>query len=64
MTAAKNAPTIIASARRSGAEGMTFIRLMAVMTPEKAPTLMKPAWPRLRSPRMPTVRFKDTAMTM
>ena len=32
--------------------------------PENAPTLMKPAWPRLSSPEMPTVRFSDTAMTM
>ena len=26
--------------------------------------LIKPAWPRLSSPRMPTVRFSDTAMDM
>ena len=32
--------------------------------PAKAPTLMNPAWPRLSSPEMPTVRFSDTAMTM
>ena len=31
--------------------------------PENAPTLMKPAWPRLSSPEMPTVRFSETAMT-
>ena len=25
---------------------------------------MKPAWPRLSSPEMPTVKFSETAMTM
>ena len=29
--------------------------------PLNAPTHMNPAWPRLSSPRIPTVRFKDTA---
>ena len=62
--AAKMAPTTMAMARRSPAEGMASCRLMAAMMPEKAPTLMKPAWPRLSSPRMPTVRFRDTAMDM
>ena len=62
--AAKMAPTTMAIARRRGAEGTTPCRLMAAMMPEKAPTLMKPAWPRLSSPRMPTVRFRDTAMDM
>ena len=33
-------------------------------TPENTPTLIKPACPRLNSPEMPTVRFRDTAMTM
>ena len=33
------------------------------MVPAKAPTLMNPAWPRLSSPEMPTVRFRETAMT-
>ena len=62
--AAKIAPTTMATARRTGAKGITFCRLMAVTMPEKAPTLMKPAWPRLSSPRMPTVRFRETAMDM
>ena len=48
----------------SSPEGMTVCRLIAATTPEKAPTLMKPACPRLNSPSMPTVRFSDTAMTM
>lgn len=26
-----------------------------------APTHMNPAWPRLSSPKMPTVRFRETA---
>ena len=30
--------------------------------PAKAPTHIKPACPRLSSPRIPTVRFRDTAM--
>ena len=34
-----------------GALGTAACRLMAAMMPEKAPTLMKPAWPRLSSPR-------------
>ena len=63
-TAATAAPTIMATARRRASEGMALCRLMAAMTPEKAPTLMKPAWPRLSSPRMPTVRFRETAMDM
>ena len=54
----------MATARRSGAEEMVFCRHMAAVMPEKAPTLMNPAWPRLSSPRMPTVRFSDTAMDM
>ena len=37
---------------------------VAMTMPENAPTLMKPAWPRLSSPEMPTVRFSETAMTM
>ena len=32
--------------------------------PVKAPMLMKPAWPRLSSPEMPTTRFRETAMTI
>ena len=31
--------------------------------PENAPTLMKPAWPRLSSPDTPTTRLSETAMT-
>ena len=61
---AKMAPTTMAMASRSPPEGITSIRLWEAMTPAKAPTLMKPAWPRLSSPRMPTVRFRDTAMDM
>ena len=62
--AAKKAPTTRARTIRARSLGMADWRLMAVMMPEKAPTLMKPAWPRLSSPRMPTVRFRDTAMQM
>ena len=39
--------------------------VMAAMTmPVKAPMPMKPAWPRLSSPEIPTTRFRDTARTM
>ena len=62
--AAKTAPTRMAITSRAGAEGMDAWRPWAAMTPEKAPTLIKPAWPRDSSPRMPTVRLRDTAMTM
>lgn len=34
----------------------------AATTPVNAPMLIKPAWPRLSSPRMPTVRLSDSAM--
>ena len=51
-------------ARRTGAFGIAPIRLCEATMPENAPTLIKPAWPRLSSPRIPTVRFSDTAMDM
>ena len=60
--AAKIAPTTMAMARRTGALGTAVSRLCETMTPLNAPTLIKPAWPRLSSPRMPTVRFSETAM--
>ncbi len=62
--AAKAAPTTMAAARRRASEGREFWRLMAAIIPEKAPTLIKPAWPRLSSPSTPTVRFRDTAITI
>ena len=62
--AAKIAPTTIEMARRTGAFGIAPIRLCEATMPENAPTLIKPAWPRLSSPRIPTVRFSDTAMDM
>ena len=60
---AKTAPMIMAMARRTPAEGMVSIKLWEAITPAKAPTLIKPAWPRLSSPSTPTVRFSETAMT-
>ena len=36
---------------------------IAAVTPVKAPTLIKPAWPRDSSPKIPTVRFSEMAMT-
>ena len=32
--------------------------------PVKAPTLMKPAWPRDSSPEMPMTRFREIAITI
>ena len=61
-TAARAAPTTREMTIRSSSLGTEAWRLMETMIPEKAPTLIKPAWPRLSSPRMPTVRFRDTAM--
>ena len=63
-TAAITAPTTMASASRATSPAPVKPRLMEAMMPEKAPTLMKPAWPRDSSPRIPTVRFRDTAMQM
>ena len=63
---ANTPPTTMASSRRTTSFSMAkalSIQVAATM-PENAPTLIKPAWPRLSSPEMPTVRFKDTAMTM
>ena len=57
--AAKKAPTTRATIIRTRSFGTADCRLMAAMMPEKAPTLMKPAWPRDSSPRMPTVRFRE-----
>ena len=48
---------------RSGPLDTVFCSAAAAMTAVNAPTLINPAWPRLNSPMMPTVRFKDTAMT-
>ena len=62
VMAAKMVPTTRASTTRASSLGTVADRLMEVMMPEKAPTLIKPAWPRLSSPRMPTVRFRLTAM--
>ena len=56
-------PTTRASTTRTSSLDTEADRLMEVMMPEKAPTLIKPAWPRDSSPRMPTVRFRDTDMT-
>ena len=57
-------PTSMDRARRRGAKGITLCRAMEVTMPEKAPRLIKPAWPRDSSPRMPTVRFRATAITI
>ena len=39
-----------------------FVVHLEKRAPEKAPTHINPACPRLSSPRIPTVRFKETAM--
>ena len=58
-------PVRIASSRQSVsfATPMPLLSHMAITMPENAPTLIKPAWPRLSSPEMPTVRLRETAMT-
>ena len=61
--AANPAPTTMPISRRSGAEATMPLSAMAAVTPVNAPTLIKPAWPRLSSPSTPTVRFRLTAMT-
>ena len=38
--------------------------IKAAQVPEKAPTLINPACPRLSSPRIPTVRFREIAITI
>ena len=63
-TAAIRPPTIMARISRSVGLGTPPARQAAATTPVKAPTLMKPAWPRHNSPEMPTTRFRETAMTM
>ena len=39
------------------------VTAVAAIIPENAPRLINPAWPRLNSPKMPTVRFRLTAIT-
>ncbi len=53
-----------ATSRTAGEPTPPLSRLTAAATPEKAPTLIKPAWPRLSSPEMPTTRFRLRAMTI
>ena len=57
-------PTAIDRASRRGAAGTMPWSRMEVTMPENTPRLIKPAWPRDSSPKMPTVRFRDTAITM
>ena len=63
---ANTPPKIMESSRRT----ISFSRENAptnhaeAITPLNAPTLIKPAWPRLSSPDTPTTRFSDTAITM
>ena len=42
---------------------MASARQVVVTMPANAPTDMKPAWPSDSSPRMPTVRLSEIAMT-
>ena len=53
----------MATARRSGASGIASARQVVVTMPANAPTDIKPAWPSDSSPRMPTVRLSEMAMT-
>ena len=38
------------------------LSMVTATMPVKAPTLMKPAWPRDSSPEIPTTRLRETAM--
>ena len=60
-TAAVSAPIKIARIKRTRETVMTSCMHLEKNALAKAPTHMKPACPRLSSPKMPTVRFKDTA---
>ncbi len=60
-SAAAAVPASSASVRVSQ-PGRTSLQHTERNAPVKAPTLIKPAWPRLSSPKMPTVRFSETAM--
>ena len=60
-TPATAAPTSRAKKKRTPTLGITFSMHFVKNAPENAPTHMKPAWPRLNSPRIPTVRFRETA---
>ena len=64
MTPASTPPKTMARIRRRVALSTVPFSKVASTTPEKAPMPMKPAWPRLSSPQMPTSRFKETASTM
>ena len=44
--------------------GIAAAREVETTMPVKAPTDIKPACPKESSPKMPTVRFKEIAMTM
>ena len=59
-------PVIIAASRTTVllSSPMPLLSHMDMTIPENAPTLMKPACPRLSSPEMPTVRLREIAMTM
>ena len=60
-TPATAAPMIRARKKRIPTDGIAFSMHLVKNAPVNAPTHMKPAWPRLNSPRIPTVKFKDTA---
>ena len=62
--AAATAARIMATVRRRTGDGTASARKVVATMPVKAPTDMKPAWPRDSSPRIPTVRFRETAMTI
>ena len=61
--AAQMPPITIETASCTGSGAPVPDRQVAATMPENAPTDMKPAWPSDSSPRMPTVRLSDTAMT-
>ena len=47
--------------KRTPTLGIALSATFVKNAPEKAPTHIKPACPRLSSPKIPTVKFKETA---
>ena len=60
----KIAPITMESPRRRPVFVTDSVIMIAAQVPVKAPMLIKPACPRLSSPRIPTVRFSEIAITI
>ena len=62
-SAARQAPQIMAITRRMTGMVTVLARMPDTQMPQKAPTLMNPACPRLSSPDTPTFRFRPIDAT-